>query len=194
MQDSRVEKQTLPVDGEVSDAHINQARLYLKQHLTGKTRGDGLRFARRKPWLHDDHLSPVVRMLVAASVSFDHGDDRALIVKGQDLLLKTWFISGNTEMAGDLWYTLDAKETLLALFDLVRLAGGVQIFMGISSAHIRSHNFAAVMAPYVDAASDDQGVVGVLGPVAMDYRRIVPMVNYTAGLLSRTVKDKKEPL
>lgn len=188
MQDGRIEKQTLSWDGGIESVHVDRARQYLQRHLKGKTLGQGMRFAHRQTWCQEGGLDLEARLLIEACLAFDHWhEDRAFIVKGQDMLLKTWFVSGNPEMAGDLWHTLDAKETLFALFDLVRHTGRVQIFMGSSNAYIRSHNFAAVMAPYTDASGDDQGVVGVLGPTAMDYRRIVPMVNYTACLLGRIV-------
>ena len=51
---------------------------------------------------------------------------------------------------------------------------------------MHANNFAAVIAPYQN--NTGVGAVGVLGPFAMDYRRIVPMVDYTACLLGRIIK------
>ena len=41
-----------------------------------------------------------------------------------------------------------------------------------------------VTAPY-ERDGEILGALGVIGPVRMNYSRIIPLVDYTAGLLSR---------
>ncbi len=42
-----------------------------------------------------------------------------------------------------------------------------------------------IAAPFRDGAQKIVGVVGVIGPTRLNYARIVPMVDYTARVVSR---------
>jgi len=44
-----------------------------------------------------------------------------------------------------------------------------------------------IVAPYRDGQSRIVGVLGVIGPTRLNYARIVPMVDYTAKVLSRLI-------
>jgi heat-inducible transcriptional repressor len=41
------------------------------------------------------------------------------------------------------------------------------------------------VAPYRDSAGRIIGVLGVIGPTRLNYARIIPMVDYTARVVSR---------
>ena len=40
-------------------------------------------------------------------------------------------------------------------------------------------------APYANAAGKIVGVIGVIGPTRLNYARIIPMVDYTAKIVSK---------
>jgi heat-inducible transcriptional repressor len=42
-----------------------------------------------------------------------------------------------------------------------------------------------VMAPYRDGTGRMVGVLGVIGPTRLNYARVIPMVDYTAKVVSR---------
>jgi heat-inducible transcriptional repressor len=42
-----------------------------------------------------------------------------------------------------------------------------------------------IVAPYHDASGHIVGVLGVIGPTRLNYARIVPMVDYTAKVVSK---------
>ncbi|MBZ0146855.1 MAG: heat-inducible transcriptional repressor HrcA, partial [Pseudorhodoplanes sp.] len=42
-----------------------------------------------------------------------------------------------------------------------------------------------IVAPYRDGAGQIVGVLGVIGPTRLNYARIIPMVDYTAKVVSR---------
>ncbi|TIU06566.1 MAG: heat-inducible transcriptional repressor HrcA, partial [Mesorhizobium sp.] len=45
-----------------------------------------------------------------------------------------------------------------------------------------------VVAPYRDKDARVIGALGVIGPTRLNYARIVPMVDYTAQLISRMLR------
>jgi heat-inducible transcriptional repressor len=42
-----------------------------------------------------------------------------------------------------------------------------------------------VISPYRDAQGSIVGVLGVIGPTRLNYARVIPMVDYTAKVVSR---------
>jgi heat-inducible transcriptional repressor len=42
-----------------------------------------------------------------------------------------------------------------------------------------------IIAPYANSEEKLVGAIGVIGPTRMNYGRIIPMVDYTAKLISR---------
>ena len=45
-----------------------------------------------------------------------------------------------------------------------------------------------IVSPYMDADEHVVGVLGVIGPTRLNYARVIPMVDYTAKLVSRLIK------
>ena len=45
-----------------------------------------------------------------------------------------------------------------------------------------------IVAPYRDREQKIVGVLGVIGPTRLNYARIIPMVDYTAELVTRLVR------
>ena len=67
---------------------------------------------------------------------------------------------------------------------------GVRIFIGSENKLFSLSGSSMIAAPFRDSAQKIVGVVGVIGPTRLNYSRIVPMVDYTArvvsGLLDRS--------
>jgi len=71
------------------------------------------------------------------------------------------------------------------LLETTRTADGVQIFIGAESELFRETDSSMVVAPYRDSESRFVGAIGVIGPTRLNYARIIPMVDHTAGVISR---------
>jgi len=48
-----------------------------------------------------------------------------------------------------------------------------------------------ILSPYKDANDKVIGVLGVIGPTRLNYARIVPVVDYTANVLTRLMARKR---
>ena len=53
---------------------------------------------------------------------------------------------------------------------------------------VRLAGFAVIAAPYV-GGSQPLGSLAIVGPVRMDYERVIPLVDYTARALSRILEQ-----
>ncbi len=86
-----------------------------------------------------------------------------------------------------LFEALDAQEELLELLDASIAADGVQIFIGSESSLFQLSGCSLIVSSYSGDNGRIVGTIGVIGPVRLNYSRIIPMVDYTAKLISKTI-------
>jgi len=77
---------------------------------------------------------------------------------------------------------LDAIKTAVA-----EDAEGLRIFIGSESKLFSLSGSSTIVAPYRDGAGRVVGVLGVIGPTRLNYARVIPMVDYTAKVVSRVL-------
>jgi len=111
----------------------------------------------------------------------------ALILKGQSQLLEDINAMEDLERIRQLFKMLETKEALARLLRLTDSAEGVRIFIGAESELFALAGCSIVIAPYSNAKQQIVGAIGVIGPTRIDYARIIPMVDYTAKVISRMV-------
>ncbi len=109
----------------------------------------------------------------------------ALIVRGQAHLLDDVTGIGDLERLRSLFAALETKEQLLKLVEAAEVADGVQIYIGAENDLFGLAGCSAVISPYRDSQRRLIGAIGVIGPSRINYARIIPMVDYTAKVISR---------
>ena len=113
--------------------------------------------------------------------------DGVLIVRGQSNLLKDVRQLEELHKVQTLFQALETKETMLKLLESTDTAEGVQIFIGAQPELFGLSGCSMIRAPYQNQAKQVVGAVGVIGPMHMNYGRIIPMVDYTAQIVSRAL-------
>lgn len=78
---------------------------------------------------------------------------------------------------------IEEKRAILHLLERSRESEGVRIFVGADAGHGNLESIGLVSAPYFKNGKV-VGALGVIGPVRMDYSRVVPIVDFTAKVLS----------
>jgi heat-inducible transcriptional repressor len=79
-------------------------------------------------------------------------------------------------------------------------AQGVQIFIGAENELFGMTGCSMVGAPYETGDEERPkggkivGAIGVIGPTRMNYARIIPMVDYTARVISRLLGSPEKEL
>ena len=89
------------------------------------------------------------------------------------------------ERVRTLFDDIDRKSDLIRLMELAKDGAGVRIFIGSENRLFSLSGSSLVAAPYANAQGKIVGVIGVLGPTRLNYARIIPMVDYTAKVVSR---------
>ena len=114
--------------------------------------------------------------------------DDEIFIEGQTNLLN------NPEFADveRLRRILDAfedKSRIIRLLDMtLKMSAGVRIILGSESELRELEEISLISSPYRHGDSMT-GVLGVIGPLRMDYSRIIPVVEFTATLLSQLLEE-----
>lgn len=87
----------------------------------------------------------------------------------------------------------EEKRLLMALVEEVRQGSGVKIFVGRDVPVVGSEGLAqevsVVASPFGNASKTLVGSVGVIGPLRMDYKKTLGIIDYTSKLLAKTVRE-----
>ncbi|MFT6489787.1 MAG: heat-inducible transcriptional repressor [Parvibaculaceae bacterium] len=124
---------------------------------------------------------------LSSSGSGMSGDTRSLIVTGQSRLLDNVTAMADLEQVRHLFEELENKADLVQLLGRAEQAEGVRIFIGSESKHFGLSGSSVVVSPFRDEKRQIVGVLGVIGPTRLNYAKIIPMVDYTATVISRMI-------
>ena len=86
-----------------------------------------------------------------------------------------------------LFDDLETKRGVIELLGKAEDAEGLRIFIGSESKLFSLSGSSTIVAPYRDGAGRVVGVLGVIGPTRLNYARVIPMVDYTAKVVSRVL-------
>ncbi len=84
----------------------------------------------------------------------------------------------------------EEKRLLMTLVEEVRTSNGVKIFVGGDVPVTGAEDLAVIASPYgkIDESRKLVGTVGVIGPMRMDYKHTMGIVDYTRSLLDAALK------
>jgi len=132
--------------------------------------------------LYDSLAAKALRLGAAA---IGPPDAEKVLIEGTGSFLEAKEFS--LERMRALFRALEEKHKLLLLLDQVQRARELQIFIGTESEFSAAGEVSVIASPY-GAAGQVLGAVGVIGPTRMDYQRVIPLVNFTAQVLSRVLE------
>ncbi len=90
----------------------------------------------------------------------------------------------DVEKMKEIFRAFEEKNQLISLLDRCMESEGVHIFIGSENYMRQMAQMSIISAPYM-SGNKTVGVLGVIGPTRMGYDRVIPIVDYTARLLSR---------
>ncbi len=109
-------------------------------------------------------------------------------MSGHANLLGDRHAAENLDRIRQLFDELESKENLIRLLELTEDGEGVRIFIGSENRLFPLSGSSLVVAPYRDKDQRVIGALGIIGPTRMNYARIVPMVDFTAQVVTRLLR------
>lgn len=188
-ENSLVENRVVEVPQGLPPQALIEATNYLNARLAGRTLEEARTSIQEELENHRTQLDDLSARVVEAGLATWSGGDRSgeLIVRGQSNLLADVTALQDLERIRTLFQTLETKEQVLRILDLVGDAEGVQIFIGAENTLFAVSGCSMIVAPYQNSREEIVGAIGVIGPTRINYRRIIPLVDYTAKVIGRMI-------
>jgi heat-inducible transcriptional repressor len=148
-----------------------------------------IRMTEQERALHDEMLRKTIALGIEA-VNDVTPLEHDLIVEGAaSILTKPEF--GDADSMRKTFLALQEKEKLIHILESFLSEEGLQVLIGSESDFTQIHNFSIVARRY-GTCSAPLGMVGIIGPMRMEYARMAPLVDYLGRALSRKIEEQQE--
>jgi heat-inducible transcriptional repressor len=188
--DGQVENRLVTLAPGISQSQLVEATNFLNARIRGKTLAEVKTELVSAAASARSELDELTRKVVAAGLaSWSGGDsaERKLIVRGQAKLLEDLKAMQDLERVRLLFDDLETKREVIELLGKAEEGEGLRIFIGSENKLFSLSGSSTIVAPYRDGAGRIVGVLGVIGPTRMNYARVIPMVDYTARVVSKII-------
>lgn len=186
----QVENRIIELPAGTTSSQLTEAANFLNAHLAGQTLADIKSQTEKIRATIQAELDLLSRDLVERGLAIWSGTSETdqtaqLIVRGRANLIGGLDDLADIDRLRMLFDDLEKKESLIDILNLAETGPGVRIFIGSENKLFSLSGSSLIVAPYRDGEQKIIGAVGVIGPTRLNYARIVPMVDYTAQLISK---------
>lgn len=187
-QDGTVENRLLDLPLGVTPSALVMAGNFLNARLQGRTITETRNLIEQEIANHQSQLDTLTQSVVAAGLALPSGDaSGSLIVRGQANLLDDITAIEQLDQIRSLFAALETRDMMRRLLESTGDASGVRIFIGAENTLFADAGCSMIVAPYRNSRRDIVGAIGVIGPVRLNYARIIPMVDFTANVVGRVL-------
>ncbi len=186
-EDGMIENRVLEVPQDLSLSSLTLATNYLNRRLAGRRLADAQKEIEEEIKQRRAELDELTARLVQSGLAVWSGHQASgqLLVRGQARLLEDVTAIEDLERIRRLFDALETEEATAKLLEAAGEAEGVQIFIGAENQLFAHTGCSVIVSPYTNGRAQVIGAIGVIGPLRMNYARIIPMVDYTAKLVGR---------
>lgn len=183
-----VENRVIDLPPGVPVSALTEAGNYLNARVRGLTLAEARQALQDEMEARRAELDQLAARLVddgIASWSGGAASGETLIVRGRANLLEDVRAAEDLEKIRQLFDDLENQRDIVQLLGLADGGEGVRIFIGSENKLFSLSGSSLVLSPYRDKDQRIVGALGVIGPTRLNYGRVVPMVDYTARVISR---------
>ncbi|MBV9211194.1 MAG: heat-inducible transcriptional repressor HrcA, partial [Acidobacteria bacterium] len=194
---SVVQNKIIRIDEPLTQDDLERAARYLNAEFGGKSllaiRAEILELMREEKALYDKLLRNAM-LLCESSLEGEESKTGEVYVDGaSNILTKPEF--ADAERMRELFRTFEEKSRLVKILNecVARdraVPGDVQIVIGSELAVPSMQQCALITAPYRTGAGETAGTLSVVGPMRIEYARMISVVNYVARLLERLLREE----
>jgi heat-inducible transcriptional repressor len=191
-----IHNKIIRIDESLSQIELEHTARYLNAKFSGKSlvaiRAEILELMREEKALYDKLLRNAM-LLCDRSLEGEEATTGEVYVDGaSNILTKPDF--ADAERMRQLFRTFEEKSRLVKILNecVARdqpFAGDVQVIIGREHIAPSMQSCALITAPYRIGLGDATGALGVVGPMRIEYERMVAVVNYVARLIERMLRE-----
>jgi heat-inducible transcriptional repressor len=188
--DGQVENRVVDLPAGLPSSALSEASNFLNAHVRGRTLLEAKIELEKALEAQQRQLDALTQKIIAAGLASWSGgesDERKLIVRGAAHLLEDLKAVEDLERVRLLFDDLETKRGVIDLLGRAEHADGARIYIGSENKLFSLSGSSTIVAPYRDQAGRIVGVLGVIGPTRLNYSRVIPMVDYTAKVVSKII-------
>ena len=138
---------------------------------------------------YDELLSKALELSSSALIGVENVFTSELLIDGTTNIFDQPEFSADIEKMKKLYKTFEEKNIILKLLDQKIVHNSTSVLLGSESNIEELKDLSFITTPYSKDGQTDgsHGVLGVVGPVRMNYLSIIPLVRFTAGLIGKTL-------
>ncbi len=148
-----------------------------------------IRLTEEERALHDEMLQKTITLGIEAVNDVTPIEHELYLEGAASILSKPEF--ADADSMRKIFLALQEKEKLVHILESFLNEDGLQILVGSESDFTQVHNFSIVARRYGTSASP-VGMVGIIGPMRMEYARMAPLVDYLGRALSRKIEEEEQ--
>jgi heat-inducible transcriptional repressor len=190
-----IHNKVIRVADDLTQDDLDRTARYLNTEFSGKSllaiRAEIVELMKEEKALYDKLLQNAV-LLCERSLEGEEASD--VYVDGtSNILTKPDFF--DIERMRELFRTFEEKSRLIKILnecvhDAPNYPGDVHVVIGREHPASSMRNCALITAPYRVGSNDNAGTLGVVGPMRIEYARIMAMVNYMARLIEHRLGEQ----
>jgi len=185
-----VQNKVIELDGEVNQPELDRMSSYLNELFSGLTLTEIKRRLieemRKERSLYDRLMKKALR-LGEEILGSAGSETKEVFIEGRSRLFEyPEFL--DVERMKEIFRAFEEKSRIIGLLDKSMRARGVHIFIGCETGSTEFNGCSLIAATY-GTEGNILGSLGVIGPVRMDYSRIIPLVDYTAKLVGEILRE-----
>ena len=182
-----VENRILNSKNNYNESTLKQASNYLNSNFVGKTIDQIKIIITEEIKNSKNQLDSITTRLVKEGIIeiSPNLETPYIFLHGQSSLLEEEVVSKNLDQIRSLFDDIENKSNYLNVIENTSKGQGVQIFIGSQNFLFKHSGLSMVIAPYKNKEQKIIGAIGVVGPVRLNYAKIVPLVDYTSKIVGR---------
>ncbi|MFY9237682.1 MAG: heat-inducible transcriptional repressor HrcA [Roseovarius sp.] len=191
--DGHVENRIFTPPPGQTPSSMREAANFLNALIEGRTLSDLQTVISRQIQDRRQEIDKLAHAMVQSGIAAWDGEGESperLIVRGRANLLENGAEEGDLDRIRKLFDDLERKRDIANFLELADEGEGVRIFIGSENKLFSLSGSSLVVSPYMNSDRRIVGAVGVIGPTRLNYGRIVPIVDYTAQLVSKLIADR----
>ena len=192
-----IHNKIIRLEDNITQEELEQTARYLNTEYSGKSliaiRAEILELMREEKALYDRLLRNAI-LLCDMSLEGEESAGGVYVDGASNILSKPDFV--DVDRMRELFRTFEEKSRLIKILnecvarDHPATSGDVHVLIGREHPISSMSHCALITAPYRIGTNERPGTLGVVGPMRIEYSRIMAMVNYMARLIERRLDEE----
>jgi heat-inducible transcriptional repressor len=194
---NNIHHKIIRIDDPLTQDELERTARYLNTEFSGKSllaiRAEILELMREEKALYDRLLRNAILLCNMSLEGEEAGTGEVYIDGTSNILAKRDFV--DLDRMRELFKTFEEKSRLIKILNECvaseRYSSSDEVHVLIGREHPASsmRSCALITAPYRLGSGDTTGTLGVVGPMRIEYSRVMAMVNYMARLIERRLSE-----